>query len=103
MPRRCGPPRRVRMGMTSRMVTLTERYRWRDDRRGSNLRAREAGMTAPAPRWISESDVVQLIDLGDAIEALTRGLLEEAAGSARNMDKTAAHWSASSNMHAIGA
>ena len=41
--------------------------------------------------------------LGDAIEALTRGLLEEAADSARNMDKTAAHWGKSSNMHAIGA
>jgi ornithine cyclodeaminase len=41
--------------------------------------------------------------LGDAIEALTGGLLEEAAGSARNMEKTAAHWGASSNMHAIGA
>jgi ornithine cyclodeaminase len=41
--------------------------------------------------------------LGDAIEALTCGLLEEAAGSARNMEKTAAHWGNSSNMHAIGA
>jgi len=41
--------------------------------------------------------------LGEAIDALTRGLLEEAAGSARNMEKTAAHWGASSNMHAIGA
>lgn len=58
---------------------------------------------ADAPRWITEADVVQLMDLGDAIEALTRGLLEEAAGSARNMDKTAAHWGKSSNMHAIGA
>ncbi len=56
-----------------------------------------------SPRWISEADVVQLMHLGDAIEALTRGLLEEAAGSARNMDKTAAHWGKSSNMHAIGA
>ena len=60
-------------------------------------------MTVAAPRWITETDVVRLIDLGDAIEALTRGLLEEAAGSARNMEKSAAHWSASSNMHAIGA
>src|SRR6266513_1636465 len=60
-------------------------------------------MTIAAPRWISETDVVQLIDLGEAIEALTRGLMEEAAGSARNMEKTAAHWGASSNMHAIGA
>src|SRR5207237_10848503 len=56
-----------------------------------------------APLWISETDVVQLIDLGGAIEALTRGLLEEAAGSARNMEKTAAQWGKSSNMHAIGA
>jgi ornithine cyclodeaminase len=60
-------------------------------------------MTVAAPRWISETDVVRLLDLGDAVEALTRGLLEEAAGSARNMEKTAAHWGASSNMHAIGA
>jgi alanine dehydrogenase len=43
------------------------------------------------------------MDLGDAIEALTRGLREEAAGTARNMEKTAAHWGSSSNMHAIGA
>jgi alanine dehydrogenase len=60
-------------------------------------------MPAPAPRWISESDVVQLMDLGQAIDALTRGLMEEAAGSARNMEKTFAHWGKSSNMHAIGA
>src|SRR5262249_15555406 len=60
-------------------------------------------MMADSPRWISEADVVQLIDLDDAIEALSCGLLEEAAGSARNMEKTAAHWGKSSNMHAIGA
>ncbi len=56
-----------------------------------------------APRWITEADVVQSIELRDAIDALTRGLREEAAGSARNMEKTAAHWGKSSNMHAIGA
>jgi alanine dehydrogenase len=60
-------------------------------------------MMTGSPRWITEADVVQLMQLGDAIEALTRGLLEEAAGSARNMEKTAAHWGKSSNMHAIGA
>jgi alanine dehydrogenase len=60
-------------------------------------------MTASTPRWILENDVVELMDLREAIEALTRGLLEEAAGSARNMEKTAAHWGSSSNMHAIGA
>src|SRR5258706_4456293 len=56
-----------------------------------------------APRWITEADVAQSIDLGDALEALTSGLREEATGSARNMEKTAAHWGKSSNMHAIGA
>ena len=60
-------------------------------------------MSAASPVWISEADVVELMHLRDAIEALTRGLMEEAAGSARNMEKTAAHWGASSNMHAIGA
>ena len=60
-------------------------------------------MTAGTPRWITEADVAQSMHLGDAIEALARGLLEEAAGSARNMEKTAAHWGDSSNMHAIGA
>src|SRR6516162_10515703 len=60
-------------------------------------------MMVASPVWISEAHVVALMDLGDAIDALTHGLLEEAAGSARNMEKTAAHWGASSNMHAIGA
>src|SRR5262249_8566776 len=54
-------------------------------------------------RWISEADVVRLMDLGEAISALERGLEQEAAKSARNMEKTAAHWGTSSNMHAIGA
>jgi len=36
---------------------------------------------AGAPRWITEADVVELMDLGGAIEALTRGLLAEAARS----------------------
>src|ERR1700731_3009016 len=69
------------------------------------MRNEEAGdtMSAASPVWISEADVVELMHLRDAIEALTRGLMEEAAGSARNMEKTAAHWGASSNMHAIGA
>src|ERR1700737_4909295 len=69
------------------------------------MRNEEAGdtMSAASPVWISEADVVELMHLGEAIEALTRGLIEEAAGSARNMEKTAAHWGTSSNMHAIGA
>src|SRR6202048_1386789 len=69
------------------------------------MRNEEAGdtMSAASPVWISEADVVELMHLRDAVEALTRGLMKEAAGSSRNMEKTAAHWAASSNMHAIGA
>jgi ornithine cyclodeaminase/alanine dehydrogenase-like protein (mu-crystallin family) len=59
-------------------------------------------MTAD-PLWIAESDVVALMHLGEAVTALERGLAEEAAGRARNMDKTTQHWGAASNMHAIGA
>ena len=71
----------------------------------SRMRDDEAktSMSAAAPVWISEADVVELMNLREAIDALTRGLMEEAAGSARNMEKTAVHWSTSSNMHAIGA
>jgi ornithine cyclodeaminase len=59
-------------------------------------------MTAD-PIWITEEDVVSLMHLGEAVDALERGLLLEAGGGATNMDKTAAHWGAGSNMHAIGA
>src|SRR5579862_738961 len=54
-------------------------------------------------RWITEAEVVGLMHLKDAIDALERGLREEAAHSARNMEKTTTHWGSSSNMHAIGA
>jgi len=47
-------------------------------------------MTAD-PLWIAESDVVALMHLGEAVTALERGLAEEAAGRARNMDKTTQH------------
>ena len=59
-------------------------------------------MTAE-PLWIPEADVVRLMHLGEAIDALERGLAEEAAGRAKNLEKTAQHWGKSSNMHAIGA
>lgn len=55
------------------------------------------------PIWIGEAEVVALMHLGEAIDALERGLAEEAAGRARNMDRTSQHWGKSSNMHAIGA
>jgi alanine dehydrogenase len=54
------------------------------------------------PLWISESDVVSMMDIGGAIGALERGLVAEAAGSAQNMIKTHVEWDGST-LHAIGA
>jgi alanine dehydrogenase len=52
--------------------------------------------------WISESEVVSMMDIGGAIGALERGLIAEAQGSAQNMIKTHAEWEGST-LHAIGA
>lgn len=53
--------------------------------------------------WISEADVVSLMSLPEAIDALRDGLREEAAGRAANMVKTHATWDNGSTLHAIGA
>lgn len=53
--------------------------------------------------WISEAEVVSLLSLPEAIDALRDGLREEAAGRASNMVKTHASWANGSTLHAIGA
>jgi alanine dehydrogenase len=53
--------------------------------------------------WISEADVVAMMDLRQAIDALEQGLLAEARGEARNMVKTHAEWGDGATLHAIGA
>ena len=55
------------------------------------------------PIWITEREVVELMSLPDAIEALRRGLIDEAGGSAANMVKTHAVWGGHATLHAIGA
>lgn len=52
--------------------------------------------------WITEADVVSMIDMGDAIRAVRAGLLDEARGSAQNMVKTVTRWDGGT-LHAIGA
>jgi ornithine cyclodeaminase len=54
------------------------------------------------PLWITEAEVVELVDLRDAIGALERALADEAAGRAHNMVKTHVGWG-EANLHAIGA
>ncbi len=58
--------------------------------------------TVASPLWISESEVVSMMDIGGAIGALERGLIAEAEGNAHNMIKTHVEWDGST-LHAIGA
>ena len=60
-------------------------------------------MTEREPLWISEAEVVELMHLGEAIDALENGLRIEAEGGARNMVKTQLLWGESNTLHAIGA
>ncbi len=53
--------------------------------------------------WITEADVVSMMALPEAIDALRAGLREEAVGRAINMVKTHASWASGSTLHAIGA
>jgi len=60
-------------------------------------------MSQPSPIWISEAEVVAMMDMGEAIVALEKGLLTEARGKAKNMVKTHVGWGDGSTLHAIGA
>ena len=51
--------------------------------------------------WITEAEVVQLMDLKEAIAALEVALREEARGEAQNMTKTLLQYG-KNNLHAIG-
>jgi alanine dehydrogenase len=53
--------------------------------------------------WITEADVVRLIDMKGAIAALDAALALEAQGKAENMVKTHAVWGGHHTLHAIGA
>src|SRR5215468_10623634 len=55
------------------------------------------------PLWITEADVTDALSLPDAIKALEAGLVLEAAGTARNMEKTHQIWGGHHTLHAIGA
>ena len=53
--------------------------------------------------WITEAEVVRLMDMKGAIAALDRALGLEAAGKAENMVKTHVIWGGHHTLHAIGA
>lgn len=60
-------------------------------------------MSGDGPIWITEDDVVAMMHLGQAIEALEAGLRLEANGQAKNMAKTHANFGHGDTLHAIGA
>ncbi len=60
-------------------------------------------MSDQSPLWISEADVVSLMDMRGAVAALEKGLLAEAQGDAQNMVKTHVEWGDGAALHAIGA
>src|SRR5438477_5508628 len=60
-------------------------------------------MSVSSHLWISEADVVAMMDIGDATAALEKALLEEARGDAKNMVKTHVAWGDGATLHAIGA
>jgi alanine dehydrogenase len=53
--------------------------------------------------WITEAEVASMLDMGDAIAALERGLAAEASGGAVNMAKTHVTFGHGDTLHAIGA
>jgi ornithine cyclodeaminase len=57
---------------------------------------------ASTPLWISEQQIVSMMNLPSAIEALEAGLAQQASGAARNMGKTHVAWG-HNNLHAVGA
>jgi ornithine cyclodeaminase len=52
--------------------------------------------------WITEADVVRLLSMSEALDAMTAGLVEEAANNALNMGKTHVAWPGGT-LHALGA
>lgn len=60
-------------------------------------------MAHQSPLWISEAEVVSIMDMPAAIDALENGLMAEARGDAQNMVKTHVAWEPGRTLHAIGA
>lgn len=52
--------------------------------------------------WLAEADVVALLDIAEAVQALEAGLRAEARGDAQNMTKTHVAWDRAT-LHALGA
>lgn len=57
----------------------------------------------PSPLlWLTESDIVSLVDLNDAVDALERGLRRQGEGQSLNVAKALGGWGDGSSMHSLG-
>ncbi|HEX7884156.1 MAG TPA: ornithine cyclodeaminase family protein [Afipia sp.] len=52
--------------------------------------------------WLTESDVLDLVDLNEAVVALEQGLSLEAKGHAHNLEKVLGVWANGGSMHTLG-
>lgn len=52
--------------------------------------------------WLTEQDVVSLVPLNDAMDALADGLRWDGEGTAQNLQKALGTWGDGSSMHALG-
>jgi ornithine cyclodeaminase len=68
----------------------------------SNTDGNQARATTPGIRYLSESDVVSVLDMGRAIDTLEEMLRLQGAGQAQNVPKTLATWGEGNSMHALG-
>jgi ornithine cyclodeaminase len=68
----------------------------------NNTGSSEAGAAASGIRYLSESDVVSVLDMARAIDALEDMLRLQGAGQAQNVPKTLATWGEGNSMHALG-
>lgn len=52
--------------------------------------------------WLTEQDVVDVVDLRQAMDALVDGLRRDGEGTAQNLQKALGTWGDGSSMHALG-
>lgn len=52
--------------------------------------------------WLTEQDVVDVVNLRDAMDALVNGLRWDGEGAAQNLQKALGTWGDGSSMHALG-
>ena len=69
---------------------------------GLNTDAETRPASEGAFLWLTESDVVSLVNIDDAIDALEAGVAELESGKANNIPKALGLWGEGSSVHSLG-